>query len=129
MHIDSIEKEAMKKEVPEFSVGDTVDVYVKIEEADKERIQVFTGTVIARRGGGTREMFTVRRVVQGEGIERTFPLHSPKIIDIKVQRRGSVRRAKLYYLRKRVGRGMRVKEELAASQGAQGGPTEGEDSA
>ncbi|GAH47680.1 unnamed protein product, partial [marine sediment metagenome] len=73
MRINSIEKEAMKKEVPEFSVGDTVDVYVKIEEADKERIQLFGGTVIARRGGGTREMFTVRRVVQGAGIERTFP--------------------------------------------------------
>jgi len=129
MQIDSIEKEASRKDVPAFSVGDTVDVYAKIEEADKERIQVFTGTVIARRGSGTREMFTVRRIVQGEGIERTFPLHSPKIVDIKVRRRGSVRKAKLYYLRKRVGKKMRVKEQLSRSRRTKGAsPGEGENS-
>jgi large subunit ribosomal protein L19 len=94
----------------EFGVGDTVDVAVKIPEGDKERIQLFTGTVIRRRGAGLSETFTVRRIVQGEGVERVFPLHSPKIAWVKVQRRGEVRRAKLYYLRKRVGKATRLRE-------------------
>ncbi|MBM4080844.1 MAG: 50S ribosomal protein L19, partial [Planctomycetes bacterium] len=100
--IETLEKEQMKPSVPKFRVGDTVDVHVKIIEGDKERIQVFTGTVIARRGRSIRETFTVRRIVQGEGVERVFQLHSPKVMDIKVAREGKVRRAKLFYLRKRV---------------------------
>ncbi|MGR3309310.1 MAG: 50S ribosomal protein L19 [Candidatus Brocadiales bacterium] len=110
--IDAIEKEQMKKEPPQFNVGDTVDVLVKIVEGDKERIQVFNGTVIAKRGGGVRETFTVRRIVQGEGVERIFPLHSPKIVDIKVKKFAKVRRAKLYYLRERSGKAARLKEKF-----------------
>ncbi len=110
--IDAIEKGQMKKEPPQFSVGDTVDVLVKIVEGDKERIQVFNGTVIAKRGGGVRETFTVRRIVQGEGVERIFPLHSPKIVDIKVKKFAKVRRAKLYYLRERSGKAARLKEKF-----------------
>lgn len=110
--IDTIEKEQMKKEPPRFSVGDTVDVRVKIVEGEKERIQVFNGVVIAKRGGGIRETFTVRRIVQGEGVERIFPLHSPKIVDIKVNKSGKVRRGKLYYLRERSGKATRLKERF-----------------
>jgi large subunit ribosomal protein L19 len=95
----------MKSEVPFFEIGDTVDVHTKILEGNKERIQIFTGTVIARSGGGSREMFTVRRIVAGEGVERKFPLHSPRIDKIEVKRSGIVRRAKLYFLRDRVGKG------------------------
>jgi large subunit ribosomal protein L19 len=108
--VSEIEKAYMKKKIARFDVGDTVDVRVKIKEGDSERIQVFAGTVIARRGSGTRETFTVRRIVAGEGVERVFPLHSPVIAGIKVTRRGSVRRAKLYYLRERVGKATKVKE-------------------
>lgn len=108
----SIEQEQMKPDVPPFNVGDTLDVGVTIREADKERVQVFTGTCIARKGGGIRETFTVRRIVQGEGVERVFPLHSPSIQSIKVVRRGRVRRAKLHYLRERKGRSARVKEDM-----------------
>jgi large subunit ribosomal protein L19 len=93
-----------------FEIGDQVDVHVRILEGDKERIQVYSGTVIARRGGGSREMFTVRRIVQGEGVERSFPLHSPRIAGVDVKRSGKVRRAKLYYLRERVGRSTRLRE-------------------
>ena len=93
--IDTVEKEQMKKATPPFSIGDQVDVSVKIIEGDKERIQVFSGVVIARNGGGFKETFTVRRIVQGEGVERVFPIHSPKITDIKVVKSGKVRRAKL----------------------------------
>ena len=107
-----IEKQWMKTEIPDFAVGDTVDVSVKIREGGKERIQVFNGTVIARRGRGPAEAVTVRRIVQGEGVERVFPLHSPKVDDIQVVRRGDVRRAKLYFLRDRVGKATRVKEKL-----------------
>ena len=110
--IASIEQEQMKPDVPPFNVGDTLDVGVTIREADKERVQVFTGTCIARKGGGIRETFTVRRIVQGEGVERVFPLHSPSIQSIKVVRRGRVRRAKLHYLRERKGRSARVKEDM-----------------
>jgi len=105
-----VEKGGMKEEVPFFEVGDTVDVHCRILEGDKERIQVFSGVVIARSGSGTREMFTVRRIVQGEGVERKFPLHSPRVATIKVKRAGVVRRAKLYYLRDRVGKAVRLKE-------------------
>jgi large subunit ribosomal protein L19 len=105
-----VEKESMKDEVPFFEIGDTVDVHTKILEGAKERVQVFTGTVIARSGSGTREMFTVRRIVAGEGVERKFPLHSPRIDKIEVKRSGVVRRAKLYFLRDRVGKAVRLKE-------------------
>src|SRR5436305_6859773 len=99
-----VEEGAMRKDVPKFQIGDQVDVHQRILEGQKERIQVFSGTVISRRGDGLREMFTVRRIVQGEGVERIFPLHSPKIAKIEVKRTGRVRRAKLYYLRDRVGK-------------------------
>lgn len=108
--IDLVEKECLKPEPPVFEVGDTVDVHTKILEGEKERIQVFTGTVIARSGAGTREMFAVRRIVAGEGVERKFPLHSPRIDKIVVKRRSVVRRAKLYFLRNRVGKAVRLEE-------------------
>ena len=110
--LDNFEKKQMKKAVPEFAIGDTVDVHVRIVEGEKQRIQVFTGTVIARKGSRHRETFTVRRIVAGEGVERGFPLHSPWIEDIKVRRPGKVRRAKLYYLRDRVGKATKVKERM-----------------
>jgi len=105
-----VEKTSMKPETPYFEIGDTVDVHCRILEGEKERIQVFTGVVIGRSGSGTREMFAVRRIVQGEGVERKFPLHSPRIAKIAVKRAGVVRRAKLYYLRDRVGKAVRLKE-------------------
>jgi len=105
-----VEDAALKPEVPKFEIGDTVDVHVRILEGQKERIQKFEGVVISRRGDGIREMFTVRRIVQGEGVERTFPLHSPRIAKVEVKRTGQVRRAKLYYLRDRVGKATRLRE-------------------
>jgi large subunit ribosomal protein L19 len=105
-----IEKPHIKTEIPEFTIGDTVDIHTKILEGDKERIQVFTGVVIARAGSGSRETFTVRRIVANEGVERKFPLHSPKIEKIAVVRGGVVRRAKLYFLRDRVGKAVRLRE-------------------
>lgn len=105
-----VEQTSMKSDVPFFEVGDTVDVHTKILEGEKERTQVFTGTVIARSGSGSREMFSVRRIVAGEGVERKFPLHSPRIADIVVKRSSVVRRAKLYFLRDRVGKAVRLKE-------------------
>jgi len=108
--LDLVEKPVLKTEVPKFAIGDTVDVHTKILEGDKERIQVFTGVVIARSGSGSREMFTVRRMVANEGVERKFPLHSPKIDKIEVVRSGEVRRAKLYFLRGRTGKSVRLKE-------------------
>jgi large subunit ribosomal protein L19 len=108
--IAKVEEKHLKAEKPEFEIGDTVDVHTRILEGDKERIQIFTGVVIARSGSGVREMFTVRRIVQGEGVERKFPLHSPRIAKVEVKRHGVVRRAKLYYLRDRVGRATRLKE-------------------
>lgn len=108
--IDVVERESLKSEPPVFDIGDTVDVHTRILEADKERIQVFSGTVIAMSGRGTRAMFVVRRIVAGEGVERKFPLHSPRIAKVEVKRSGVVRRAKLYYLRKRVGKAVRLKE-------------------
>jgi large subunit ribosomal protein L19 len=105
-----VEKASMKTDVPQFGIGDTVDVHTIIMEGDKERTQIFSGTVIARSGSGTREMFVVRRIVAGEGVERKFPLHSPRIGKVEVKRRSVVRRAKLYYLRDRVGKAVRLKE-------------------
>ena len=108
--MDLVEQASMKDEPPQFDIGDTIDVHTKILEGDKERIQVFTGTVIARSGSGTREMFTVRRIVAGEGVERKLPLHSPRLAKIEVKRSSVVRRAKLYFLRGRVGKAVRLKE-------------------
>jgi large subunit ribosomal protein L19 len=108
-----VEEGSMKKELPHFEIGDTVDVHVRILEGEKERIQIFNGVVIARSGANTREMFVVRRIVQGEGVERKFPLHSPRIADIVVKRSGRVRRAKLYYLRDRTGKAVRLRERFA----------------
>lgn len=105
-----IEEGQFRKDIPQFTIGDQVDVHVRILEGQKERIQVFSGTVISRRGEGMREMFTVRRIVQSEGVERIFPLHSPKIAKVEVKRTGRVRRAKLYYLRERVGKATRLRE-------------------
>ena len=107
-----VEGAALKKDPPKFEIGDTVDVHVRILEGEKERIQIFNGVVIARSGTKTREMFVVRRIVQGEGVERKFPLHSPRIADIAVKRSGKVRRAKLYYLRERSGKAVRLKERF-----------------
>jgi large subunit ribosomal protein L19 len=111
--MELVEEPILKKDIASFTVGDQVDVHQRILEGQKERIQIFSGVVIARRGEGTREMFTVRRIVQGEGVERIFPLHSPKIAKIEVKRTGVVRRAKLYYLRKRVGKATRLRERKA----------------
>ena len=108
--IDIIEQEGLKKDVPEFAIGDNVKVYVKVVEGTRERLQAFEGTVIARKNGSIRETFTVRRLSFGIGVERTFPLHSPKIDHIEVTRKGKVRRAKLYYLRDRTGKAAKVKQ-------------------
>ena len=105
-----VEDTALRAEKLKFEIGDQVDVHVRIMEGDKERIQIYSGTVTAMRGGGSREMFTVRRIVAGEGVERIFPLHSPRIAAVEVKRSGKVRRAKLYYLRKRVGKSVRLRE-------------------
>lgn len=111
-YMELVEKSSMKESVPHFEIGDTVDVHVRILEGEKERIQIFNGVVIARSGTKTREMFTVRRIVQGEGVERKFPVHSPRIADIVVKRSGKVRRAKLYFLRERSGKAVRLKERF-----------------
>ena len=108
--IKNIEAAQLKAEVPEFRVGDTVKVYGKIKEGNRERIQVFEGTVIKRQGGSNRETFTVRKLSNGVGVEKTWPLHSPFVEDIQVVRRGKARRAKLFYLRDRVGKAAKVKE-------------------
>jgi large subunit ribosomal protein L19 len=111
-----VEKSSLKAEAPKFAVGDTVDVHTRILEGEDERIQIFSGTVIGRSGSGSREMFTVRRIVSGEGVERKFPLHSPKIAKIDVKRSGVTRRAKLYYLRDRVGKAVRLRERKGAAK-------------
>lgn len=108
--IELVEKKYIRDDIPDFRVGDTVDVSVKIVEGAKSRVQVFNGVVIARRGGGISETFTVRRIVNNEGVERIFMLHSPLVPKIEVKRRGKTRRAKLYYLRDRVGKARRLKE-------------------
>lgn len=105
-----VEQEQIRTDIPPFRAGDTVKVHVKVVEGTRERIQTFEGVVIRRQGGSIRENFTVRRVSYGVGVERTFPLHSPKIEKIEVMRRGKVRRAKLYYLRERTGKSARIKE-------------------
>ncbi len=117
--MELVEQTSMKQSVPKFEIGDTVDVHVRILEGEKERIQIFNGVVIARSGTKTREMFVVRRIVQGEGVERKFPLHSPRIADIVVKRSGKVRRAKLYYLRERSGKAVRLKERFPSSKGSE----------
>jgi len=108
-----VEETGLKKDMPDFAIGDQVEVHQRILEGEKERIQIFAGVVISRRGEGMRSMFTVRRIVQSEGVERTFPLHSPKIAKVEVKRTGVVRRAKLYYLRERVGKATRLRERRA----------------
>ena len=108
--VDSVEKPALRDDLPDFRAGDTVKVHVRVSEAGRERIQVFQGVVIRRRGGGLRATFTVRKVSFGVGVERTFPLHSPSIGKLEIVSRGDVRRAKLYYLRERRGKRARIKE-------------------
>ena len=114
--LKKVEQKSLREQVPEFRIGDTVDVHTRILEGDKERIQIFNGVVIARSGSGTREMFVVRRIVQGEGVERKFPLHSPRIAKIEVKRSGIVRRAKLYFLRDRVGKAVRLREKRGSNK-------------
>ena len=109
--MDLVEKASLKEEVPFFEIGDTVDVHCLIHEGQKTRTQVFSGTVIARSGGGVNESFTVRRIVAGQGVERKFPVHSPRIDKVEVKRSAVVHRAKLYYLRDRVGKAARIKEK------------------
>src|SRR5512140_801940 len=115
--LDKIESEQYRKDATDFGVGDTVRVHTKVVEGDKERIQVFTGVVIGRRGHGLNEMFTVRRISYGEGVERVFPLHSPRVEKVEVERKGSVRRAKLTYLRKRLGKGATLVKEKEGRTG------------
>ena len=110
--IQAFVSEQLKTEVPQFGIGDGVKVYVKIVEGEKERIQMFEGTVIAKHGGGISETFTVRRVSYGCGVEKTFPIHSPNVEKVDIIRSGKVRRAKLYYLRDRVGKASKVKEKI-----------------
>src|SRR5213083_2589745 len=109
--LDKIESEQYRKNPAEFGVGDTVRVHTKVVEGDKERIQIFSGVVIGRRGHGINETFTVRRISYGEGVERVFPVHSPRVEKVEVERKGSVRRAKLTYLRKRLGKGATLVKE------------------
>lgn len=109
--IQAVENKGLKKNIPHFEVGDSLEVYYKIVEGDKERIQVFSGTVISRKGSSIGETFTVRRLVANEGVERIFPLHSPHIVDIKATKSGQTRRAKLYFLRKRTGKAVRLAQK------------------
>ena len=108
--IDAIEQEQLRNDIPEFTPGDSVKVHVKVVEGGKERIQIYEGVVTRRSHGGLKETFTVRKVSQGIGVERTFPVHSPMLAKIEVERKGKVRRAKLYYLRKRSGKSARIEE-------------------
>lgn len=110
--IDAIENDGLRTDLPAFNIGDTVKVFVKVKEGNRERLQGFEGVVIARKNGGIRETFTVRRVSFGIGVERTFPLHSPKIDHIEIIRKGDVRRAKLYYLRERSGKSAKIKTKV-----------------
>lgn len=111
--LDLVEQSSLREDTLNFAVGDTVDVHTRILEGNKERIQIFSGVVIAKRGYGTSEMFTVRRIVAGEGVERTFPVNSPKIASIEIKRHARVRRAKLFYLRERTGKATRLRERKA----------------
>ncbi|MDI6760547.1 MAG: 50S ribosomal protein L19 [Candidatus Brocadiaceae bacterium] len=116
--LDVLEKENQKATLPQFDVGDTVEVYTKIIEGEKERTQIFNGVVIAKKGGGLKEVFVARRIVQGEGVERVFALHSPRLLDVKVVRSGKVRRAKLYYLREKASKeAARLKEKFVEKRG------------
>ena len=108
--IETLDKEQLRSDIPEFRAGDTVKVYVKVVEGTRERVQLFEGVVISRSGSGIREMFTVRRISYGVGVERTFPVHSPRLEKIEVARKGVVRRAKLYYLRNLTGKAARIRE-------------------
>lgn len=110
--IKAIESEQLKKDIPDFRIGDTVKVHAKIKEGNRERVQIFEGTVMKRQNGGLRETFTVRKISYGVGVEKTFPIHSPVIESIEIVRRGKARRAKLYYLRERVGKAAKVKEKI-----------------
>ena len=114
--MDKVEAKHLRKTRPSFAVGDTVDVHVKIVEGDKERVQVFNGTVISRKGRGVNEFFTVRRIVNNEGVERIFPLNSPSVLDVTVKRSGHTRRSKLYFLRQRTGKSVRLREEWAGAK-------------
>src|SRR5438876_11982731 len=114
-----VESQYLKKDIPQFRVGDTVDVHTRIVEGDKERIQVFSGTVIMKRGAGINETFTVRRIVNNEGVERVFPIHSPFIAKVIVKRGGETRRAKLFYLRQRVGKAVKLTEKRGAGKKAE----------
>jgi large subunit ribosomal protein L19 len=106
--LEAVESKSLRKEMPHFEVGDTVDVYCRIQEGDKTRTQIFSGTVIARQGRGINESFTVRRIVGDEGVERKFPIHSPNVLDVKATRSGKVRRARLFFLRKRTGKAVKL---------------------
>lgn len=117
--IRTIEQEQLRNDLPVVSVGDYVKVHLKVKEGNRERIQVFEGTVIAKKGGGLRETFTVRRVSYGVGVERILPVHSPKIDRIEILRKGKIRRAKLYYLRDRVGKAAKVREKLTSREAAE----------
>lgn len=114
--LKQVEASSLRAEPLAFAIGDTVNVHTRILEGDKERIQIFNGVVIARRGSGTRELFTVRRIVAGEGVERSFPMHSPKIAKLEVVRHGKVRRAKLFYLRERMGKSTRLTERRGSKK-------------
>ena len=114
--IENVEKTSLKDQAPQFEIGDTVDVHTRIVEGDKERVQVFSGTVIMRKGRGINETFTVRRIVNNEGVERIFPVHSPFIAKLVVKRGGETRRAKLFYLRDRVGKAVRLTEKRKAGK-------------
>ena len=119
--LDKIESEQYRKDAAKFAVGDSVRVHTKVVEGDKERIQIFSGVVIGRRGHGLNEMFTVRRISYGEGVERVFPVNSPRVERVEVERRGSVRRAKLTYLRRRLGKGATLVKEQVARSGPEAG--------
>ena len=116
--LNLVEKSSLKSDIPDFKIGDTIDVHTRILEGEKERIQIFNGVVIARAGSGSRETFVVRRIVAGEGVERKFPLHSPKIAKIEVKRSGIVRRAKLYFLRDRIGKAVKLRERRGEKDNA-----------
>ena len=124
--IEEVDKKNVRTDLPEMRVGDDVDVTLKVIEGETERTQVFSGTVIGKKGSGLRQSFTVRRIVQGEGVERVFPLCSPAIVSIKTTRSGKTRQSKLYYLRKRVGKATKVRESLAALEAADDGPVNDE---
>ncbi len=117
--LDKIESEQFRKDPVQFAVGDSVRVHTKVVEGDKERIQIFSGVVIGRRGHGLNEMFTVRRISYGEGVERVFPMHSPRVEKVEVERKGRTRRAKLTYLRKRLGKGATLVKEREAKAAAE----------